>query len=216
MTITNPQGFPLLRRQDDAFVAFARALTDEEWERPSLCAGWTNKDVLAHVVLGLRLPPSRLLLAMGRRRWAFDTANDVLSREYAGGSTARELIDAFDHARARPKGIGRLLPAPLMLGDHAVHHLDIAFALGRSGVLLPRVSDAVLAVETRVPNPFIPAAARARGLTLYATDTNWSRPLGRALEVLGAAESIISVLAGRHHAIPDLSGSGVATLTSRL
>ncbi|MFG1904862.1 maleylpyruvate isomerase family mycothiol-dependent enzyme [Micromonospora carbonacea] len=229
MTITNPGGLPfqagrrggtrfrdLVRHQDDTFVAFARTLTDEEWDRPSLCAGWTNKDVLAHLVLGLRLPPPRLLLAMARRRWSFDAANDALSREYASGSTARELIDAFDRARARSKGIGRLLPAPLMLGDHAVHHLDIAFALGRSGVLSPQVSDAVLAVETRVPNPFIPAAARARGLALRTTDTNWSRSSGGSLEVLGAAESIASVLAGRHHAIPDLTGSGVATLTSRL
>ncbi|MGC4773180.1 maleylpyruvate isomerase family mycothiol-dependent enzyme [Micromonospora sp. DT44] len=229
MTVTNPRGLPfqvgrrsgtgfrdLVRHQDDAFLAFARTLTDEEWERPSLCAGWTNKDVLAHLVLGMRLPPPRLLLAMARRHWSFDAANDVLSREYASRCTARELIDAFDRARARPKGIGRLLPAPLMLGDHAVHHLDIALALGRSGVLSPQVTDAVLAVETRVPNPFIPAAARTRGLAFRATDTNWSRSSERALEVLGTAENIISVLAGRHHAIPDLTGSGVATLTSRL
>ena len=229
MTITNPRGlrFPagrrggtdfrdLVRRQDDAFVAFARTLTDEEWNRPSLCTGWTNKDVLAHLVLGLRLPLPRLLLAMGRRRWSFDAANDVLSREYASRSTARNLIDEFDRARSHPAGIGRLLPAPLMLGDHAVHHLDIAFALGRSGVLSPQVTDAVLAVETRVPNPFIPAAARARGLALRTTDTNWSRSPERAFEVVGTAESIIAVLAGRHHAISDLTGSGVATLTSRL
>lgn len=205
----------LVRQQDDAFVAFARTLTEEEWERPSLCAGWTNKDVLAHLVLGLRLPPSRLLLAMARRRWSFDAANDVLSREYASRSTARELIDAFDRARVRPEGIGRLLPAPLMLGDHAVHHLDIAFALDRSGVLPSQVTDAVLSVETRVPNPFIPAVARARGLALRTTDTNWSRSPDRPLEVVGTAESIISVLAGRRHAIPHLTGSGVATLANR-
>lgn len=99
MAITNPRGQAgrrggtgfraLVRRQDDAFVAFARTLTDEEWNRPSLCAGWTNRDVLAHLVLGLRLPPPRLLLAMGRRRWSFAAANDVLSREYASRSTAR-------------------------------------------------------------------------------------------------------------------------------
>ena len=229
MTFTNPRGLPLqagrrggtrfpdlVRHQDDAFAAFARSLTDGEWDRPSLCAGWTNKDVLAHLVLGLRLPPPRLLLAMGRRRWSFDAANDALSREYASRSTASELIAAFDRARAHPVGIGRLLPAPLMLGDHAVHHLDIAFALGRSGVLSPQVTDAVLAVETRVPNPFIPAVARARGLAFRTTDTNWSHSPERALEVLGTAESIISVLAGRPHAIAELTGSGVATLTGRL
>ncbi|WP_326551407.1 hypothetical protein [Micromonospora sp. NBC_01813] len=78
------------------------------------------------------------------------------------------------------------------------------------------MADAVLVVETRVPNPFIPAVSRARGLAFRTTDTNWSRSSERALEVVGTAESIISVLAGRHHAIPGLTGSGVATLTSRL
>ncbi|RAO55056.1 hypothetical protein LUPAC06_04358 [Micromonospora saelicesensis] len=206
----------LTQQQDDTFVAFARTLTDEEWERPSLCAGWTNKVVLAHLVLGLHLPPSRLLLAMGRRRWSFDASNDLLSREYASRTSAPELIDAFDRFRAQPRGIGRLLPAPLLLGDHVVHHLDIAFALGRSGVLAPPVADAVLTVETRVPNPFIPAVARARGIAFRTTDTNWSRSSADAPEVVGTAESIISVLAGRHHAVPNLAGSGVAILANRL
>ncbi|WP_326557287.1 maleylpyruvate isomerase family mycothiol-dependent enzyme [Micromonospora sp. NBC_01796] len=206
----------LVRRQGDAFVAFARNLTDEEWERPSLCAGWTNKDVLAHLVLGLHLPLPRLMLTMARQRRTFDAANDLLSRDHASRNTARELIDEFDRARAHPGGIGRLLPAPLMLGDHAIHHLDIAFALGRSGVLSPRVTNAVLAVATRVPNPFIPAATRARGLTIRSTDTLWSRSSDRRLEVVGPGESIISVLAGRRHAIADLAGDGVVTLASRL
>ncbi|MBG6104350.1 maleylpyruvate isomerase family mycothiol-dependent enzyme [Micromonospora vinacea] len=206
----------LARQQDDDFVAFARTLTDEEWELPSLCAGWTNKVVLAHLVLGLHLPPSRLLLTMRRRRWSFDASNDLLSREYASQTSAPDLIDAFNRFRARPRGIGRLLPAPLLLGDHVVHHLDIAFSLGRSGVLAPPVADAVLTVETRVPNPFIPAVARARGIAFRTTDTGWSRSSAGAPEVVGAAESIISVLAGRPHAVAHLSGSGTTILANRL
>jgi uncharacterized protein (TIGR03083 family) len=206
----------LVAVQDQNFLAFAGTLTEQEWNESSLCRGWTNKDVLAHLVLGLQLPVPRLAVAMSGHRWSFDATNDVLSREYADRHTASELVDAFDRVRARPRGIGRLLPTPLMLGDHAVHHLDIALALGRSDVLPPEIANAVLAVETRIPNPFIPAAARARGLTLRTTDTTWSRPGDPALDVVGPADSLVSVLAGRPHALPQLTGNGIATLQNRM
>ncbi|MEU3186285.1 maleylpyruvate isomerase family mycothiol-dependent enzyme [Streptomyces sp. NPDC006923] len=206
----------LLARQDDDFSAFAHSLTDEEWRRPSLCAGWTNQDVLAHLVLGLRLPLRRLLVAMGSHRGSFDSANEDLSRRHAGRHTPRELLDAFDRARARPRGIGRLLPTPLMLGDHTVHHLDIALALGRPARVAPEVSNAVLKIETTIPNPFIPARARARGLTLRTTDTDWHHPGDQDLDIAGTAEHLVSVLAGRRHALPRLTGSGTAVLRARL
>ncbi|WP_327369238.1 maleylpyruvate isomerase family mycothiol-dependent enzyme [Streptomyces sp. NBC_01217] len=206
----------LVGRQDDAFSAFARALTEEEWDRPSLCTGWTNKDVLAHLALGLHLPLSRMLLAMGRRRGSFDTANEDICRQYGRRHTARELIDEFDRARARPRGIGRLLPAPLMLGDHVVHHLDIALALDEPAHLSDEVANAVLKVETTIPNPFVPAAARARGLTLRTVDTGWTRPGSGALDIAGAAEHLISVLAGRPRALRHLTGSGITELTRRM
>ncbi|MGW5236271.1 maleylpyruvate isomerase family mycothiol-dependent enzyme [Streptomyces nodosus] len=206
----------LLRRQDDAFVAFARELTEDEWRAPSLCAGWTNQDVLAHLVLGLRLPASALLAATVLRRSSFDTANDRLSREHAVGRGASDLLDEFDRRRKRPRGIGRLLPLPLLLGDHTVHHLDIALALGRTEVLDAEVADAVLDVEIRIPNPFVPAARRARGLCLLTTDTEWSRPGDRSLAVRGPAEALVSTLAGRPHALPRLHGAGVAVLATRI
>ncbi|WP_327233241.1 maleylpyruvate isomerase family mycothiol-dependent enzyme [Streptomyces sp. NBC_01317] len=206
----------LLARQDDHFASFARTLTDDEWHRPSLCAGWTNRDVLAHLVLGLRLPLSRLLVALGSHRASFDSANADLSRRHGHRHTPAELLDAFDRARVRPRGIGRLLPAPLMLGDHTVHHLDIALALGRPARTAPEVANAVLKIETTVPNPFIPARARARGLTLRTTDTDWHHPGDRNLDVAGTAEHLISVLAGRRHALPRLTGGGTTTLRTRL
>ncbi|GHH85730.1 hypothetical protein GCM10018793_54890 [Streptomyces sulfonofaciens] len=211
-----PDHNTLSRLQDDNFSAFARALTEEEWDRPSLCAGWTNKDVLAHLALGLHLPLSRLLAAMARHRGSFDATNEDISRRYARHRTASELIDEFDRRRARPRGIGRLLPAPLMLGDHVVHHLDIALALGRPAALAREVAEAVLTVETTVPNPFVPATARARGLTLRAADTGWSRRGDPALEVVGAAEHLISVLAGRAHALRHLDGAGTTALARRM
>ncbi|MBQ1090062.1 maleylpyruvate isomerase family mycothiol-dependent enzyme [Streptomyces sp. B93] len=211
-----PDYAKLSKLQDDNFSAFARTLTDEEWRRPSLCTGWTNKDVLAHLALGLQLPVTRLLLAMARHRGSFDATNEDVTRRYAQHRTAQELIDEFDQARTRPQGIGRLLPNPLMLGDHVVHHLDIALPLGRTADLPPEIAEAVLTVETTIPNPFVPAVTRARGLALRATDADWSRQGSPDLEIIGAAEHLISVLAGRGYAMPHLTGSGASELARRI
>ncbi|MBC7271802.1 MAG: maleylpyruvate isomerase family mycothiol-dependent enzyme [Streptomyces sp.] len=211
-----PDYAKLGKLQDDNFSAFARTLTDEEWRRPSLCTGWTNKDVLAHLALGLQLPVTRLLVAMARHRGSFDATNEDVTRRYAQSRTAQQLIAEFDQARTRPQGIGRLLPNPLMLGDHVVHHLDIALPLGRTADLPPEIAEAVLTVETTIPNPFVPAVTRARGLALRATDADWSRQGSPDLEIVGAAEHLISVLAGRSHAMAHLTGSGAAELTRRI
>ncbi|MFF3752451.1 maleylpyruvate isomerase family mycothiol-dependent enzyme [Streptomyces sp. NPDC002018] len=206
----------LVRRQDEHFLAFAYSLTDDEWAAPSLCAGWTNKDVLAHLALGLQLPNTRLLAEMARRRGSFDTANDILTRAHAHRHSAAELIEQFDRGRDRPRGVGRLLPAPLLLGDHTVHHLDIALALDRSANLAPETANAVLHVEATIPNPFIPARKRSRNLHLTTTDTGWSAGSAGRPPARGPAEALISLLAGRGHARDRLTGAGAPMLAARL
>jgi uncharacterized protein (TIGR03083 family) len=205
----------LVRRQDDNFRAFAATLTDEDWAAPSLCRGWRNKDVLAHLALGLHISTTRLVLATARYR-SFDIANDVLTRAYADEHTPAELIENFDDSRDHPRGVGRALPAPLMLGDHTVHHLDIALALGKSAGLDREVANAVLTVETTIPNPFIPAKARSRGLQLTTADSNWSHGPTIGPVVHGPAEALISALAGRRSGLDSLTGSGRADFGARL
>ena len=52
---------------------------------------------------------------------------------------------------------------------------------------------------------------RATGLTLTATDVDWTR--GAGPEVKGPLASIILALTGRKAGLADLTGDGVATLT---
>jgi uncharacterized protein (TIGR03083 family) len=205
----------LVRRQDENFLSFASILTDDDWAAPSLCRGWSNKDVLAHLALGLHISNARMLLGMGRYR-SFDVANDVLSRRYANEHTPAELIEDFDKSRQRPRGVGRALPAPLMLGDHTVHHLDIALALHRSADLDLDVANAVLDVETTIPNPFVPAKARSKGLRLVTSDTAWTHGPASGPMVQGPAEALISALAGRSQGLAVLAGPGQAALSARL
>ena len=208
----------LLKRHDHDFVDFARSLTPADWMQPSLCSEWTAHDVLAHLVIGYSISVPCLCWSMGRHRMNFDRANTQLAQHLAHRSSPRELIDSFELLIDHRRGIGRLFPPGLLLGDHVVHHLDIAFALHVPPAVPGEIVDAVLATEVGLPSPFVPAKRNASGLTLRATDTGWaSNADGDACGVVeGRAAHLASALAGRAHALTLLSGDGVSTLSSRI
>jgi uncharacterized protein (TIGR03083 family) len=204
----------LLRANDLRFLAVARGLSDRDWSRRSLCSEWTNHDVLAHLVVGCQVSPGPVALEMVRHRGSFDRSNTGLARSLAAGRTPAELIDDFAALIDRPRGLGRVFPRRLLLGDHVIHELDIVLPLGLVPTVDPSVLAGVLQTQVRVPNPFVPAAARARGLRLRATDTDWTYGTGGHC-VFGEAAHLASVLAGRRWALDQLTGDGVPLLRDR-
>ncbi|OBI90051.1 maleylpyruvate isomerase family mycothiol-dependent enzyme [Mycobacterium asiaticum] len=205
----------LLHDNDSRFVHWAGQLPDAEWQQPSLCMGWRNHDVLAHLVVGYRASGTELGRYLFRHRGSFDRANSALSIDVARRRGPAALLDEFSTLIRRPRGVGRVFPRRLLLGDHIVHELDIAFALNRTPEVTPAALVAVLNTQVRVPNPFVPAAARARGLRLRATDVDWTHGNGTRT-VIGGAAQLASVLAGRPWALQYLSGSGIDELRARL
>lgn len=208
----------LLRRHDHDFVNFARSLTPAEWTQPSLCSEWTAHDVLAHLVIGYSMSVPSLGWAMATRRFNFDRTNTSVAQRLARHCGPDELLDSLEVLVDHPRGIGRLFPPALLLGDHVIHHLDIALALGKPTAIPDDVVDAVLDTEVGLPNPFVPARRNASGLTLRATDTGWTSTVdGMARGVVeGRAAHLASTLAGRPYALQFLSGDGVPTLSSRV
>lgn len=154
----------MLRTNDIRFVDVARSLTDAEWAQPSLCAEWSNHEVLAHLVLGYRMPPRELTVGMISHRGSFDRANAAAAADLARRHSPADLVNHYAALIHRPRGIGRVFPRRLLLGDHVIHELDIIFALGRHPGIGRETLAAVLDTQVRIPNPFVPAAARARGL----------------------------------------------------
>ncbi|WP_028933773.1 maleylpyruvate isomerase family mycothiol-dependent enzyme [Pseudonocardia spinosispora] len=207
---------PLLAGNDERFLTTAHTLTESDWAAPSLCARWTNHEVLAHLVHGLSAPIVEFSARMVGARGSFDVANAALAAELAARRAPGELLADFERGRDRRRGLGRLLPDRLMLGDHVMHELDIVFALGRPSTVAADVLASVLTTEVTVPNPFVPARHRARDLTLHATDIGWTRPGSSRWTVSGAAADLASVLAGRPHALSRLTGTGVPRLQQRL
>jgi uncharacterized protein (TIGR03083 family) len=205
----------LLRDNDIRFLGFATGLSETEWSQPSLCTEWSNHEVLAHLVLGYGASPTAFSVGMARHRGSFDSANAALATELARRQSPGELISELAALIDRPRGIGRIFPRRLLLGDHVIHELDIAFALGRPSEVAAKALTAVLNTQVRVPNPFVPAAKWARGLGLRASDSDWAHYKGGP-EVTGGAAHLASALAGRPWALDRLSGDGVDELRARV
>jgi uncharacterized protein (TIGR03083 family) len=204
-----------LRDNDRRFAELARGISATQWAEPSLCTEWTNHEVLAHLVIGYGVAPSAIAAGMLRHRGSFDATNTDLARGLAAQCDPGQLVDEFLALQRRPRGIGRVFPRRLLLGDHVIHELDITYALGWESAVPIATVVAVLGTQVRVPNPFVPAAARARGLNLVATDACWSRRADGP-SVTGRAAHLASVLAGRPWALRHLTGDGVAALSCRV
>jgi uncharacterized protein (TIGR03083 family) len=204
-----------LRDNDARLAELARGITVAQWAEPSLCTEWTNHDVLAHLVVGYGIALSALGGGILKHRGSFDAANSELARTLAARRDPAQLVDDFTRLTRWPRGIGRLFPKRLLLGDHVIHELDITYALGKESAVPLSTIVGVLNTQVRVPNPFVPAAARARGLNLIATDADWSHRADGPT-VAGRAGHLASVLAGRPWALRHLSGDGVGRLSSRV
>lgn len=205
----------LLRTNDDRFHALAAGFTAEEWSAPSLCDGWSNHDVLAHLVVGCSAGAVTVTAEILRHGGSFDLGNAAMARSLAATRSPADLLDDFALLTVRPRGLGRYFPGRLLLGDHITHELDILFALGREPAIPADGLVAVLKTQVSVPNPFVPAFRNSRGLRLVATDADWT--YGRRGPIVrGRAAELVSVLGNRPAMLARLDGEGVEVLASRV
>jgi uncharacterized protein (TIGR03083 family) len=205
----------LLRANDARFHALAGAFSADEWSQPSLCDGWSNHDVLAHLVVGCSAGAAAVTAEMLRHGGSFDRANAALARSLAATRSPAELLDDFARLTERPRGLGRYFPGRLLLGDHITHELDMVFALGREPAIPADALVAVLNTQVSVPNPFVPAFRNSRGLRLSATDADWTYGVAGPT-VRGRAAELVSVLGNRPAMVVRLGGDGVDVLASRV
>ena len=185
-------------------------LTPEEWEQPSLCDGWTVRDVAAHLALshtGALSVMVGLLQARGRfNRMIHDSALRHAARPV--GELVAQLRGMAGSRRHAPGTtyLGQLL-------DVLVHSQDIALPLGRQHEMPP---SAAAVAATRAWTTGFPFHARKklRGLRLTATDVSWS--VGQGMSIEGPMDPILLLLTGRTVALARLSGEGVPKLTAQL
>ncbi len=186
------------------------SLTTQQWQTPSLCEGWSIRDVVAHMLSYEELSPGGVVSRFTRGWWRFDRANAIGLDDYADHSP-EELLDLLDRS-LQPRGLTTAFGSRIALVDGMIHQQDVRRPLGlprdiHADRLVPALNFARIA-------PPIGALRRIRGLRLSATDLDWTA--GRGPEVCGTGEALLMAMAGRGAVTDELEGPGLATLRDRM
>ena len=186
-------------------------LTAEQWTTPSLCQGWTVREVGAHLSLAPNTSVAEVLGWMVKARGSYSRMIRDSAIDRARRPTAEIVADLRGVV-----GLRKLAPTttwrdPLL--DIVVHAQDIAVPLGVSvaaDVDAARTS-AEWAWSVRFPQIRF---GRLRGLRLVADDADWTR--GRGAELHGPVEQLLLLCTGRPAALAHLEGVGRELARQRL
>lgn len=187
-----------------ALGAILATLDDAEWATPSLCPGWTARDVAAHVIshpqhtwrsffptmLKGRFDFNRMILLDGQRRGRA-SVDDIL-RQYDEWSDVCHLPPTTTPFEA--------------LTDVLVHSQDLLRPLGRPLDLPPAAAAA--STERALTQPRIFGRPRLDDVRLVATDVDWSRGHGPTVEA--PMQEILMLVTGRAADVRLVSGDGAA------
>ncbi len=195
----------ILEAELHELVATARTFTAEQWDTPSLCSGWTVRDVVVHVAFHIHRTSLRDTLGNAEAA----TARAVAEHD---AQTTDGLLAWLESAVPE-----RSAGSTINLSELVIHQQDIRRPLG-----LPRSSGEAavrhsLDLCTTVRgNLFVIGRLRrlGRGLRLTATDIDWTS--GSGAEVHGTADDILLAIAGRHAALADLTGPGADVIRARV
>jgi uncharacterized protein (TIGR03083 family) len=188
-------------------------LSDEQWRHPSLCDGWTVRDVAAHLTLqqlGLRDLMGTILSWRGTMDRTIQHAARQRAASWSTDQITAELRATAD-SRRHTLGVTELET----MTDIMVHSQDIVLPLGLRLDLPPdaAAASASRTLAMRWPPP-LPAVRIVRRFRLVATDLSWSAGTGPL--VTGPISALLLTSCGRTVALPQLTGDGVPELTAAL
>src|SRR6516164_3867245 len=163
-------------------------LTPTQWNTPSLCSGWTVRDLVAHLSATASLNPGTFFFNMGKAGFNFDRFANAQIEKHRGPDPAATLSEfrSLQNSTSAPPGISHSYP------PDAVREVIDSY---------------------KGSNMLIGSKKRVAGLALKATDHDWQHGQGEAVE--GPLLSLLLAMTGRAAACDDLSGSGVPTLRGR-
>ena len=201
-----------VRDERIALIADLERLRPEQWSAPSLCAGWTVRDVVAHLVAATEASGAAIALALARSGFRLNRMLGDDARRRARGRTPDELLAAYRGC----VGSEHTPPATRpwqMLSDTMLHSQDIRRPVGLRREF---PGDRLVTVLDRLApmRPILGVKQRIAGLRLRATDLDWT--FGQGPEVAGLGEALMMAMGGRSAALVDLDGEGVTILRQRL
>jgi uncharacterized protein (TIGR03083 family) len=200
-----------VRAERERLIAVLEGLSEVQWDTPSLCAGWTVRNVVVHLLMPYELSVPRFLVLLARSRFSFDRLADRFAT--TDRRSTAELLAALRATEGRVFNVpGAPVEAPL---SHLVCHAEDVYR--PLGIASPTELGNVVIVLDELTRPGSPAnfvPGLRDGLAFSATDTQWRT--GEGLEVSGPAAALMTTVIGRTAALGELSGDGVAVLQARL
>lgn len=175
--------------QRQALAEILRGLTPEQWERPSLCAGWRVQDVAAHLIFSPQATWRETMRMLPDLRGGYQAMifEDGLRRGRVGPDAILDQYSEYAAVRRSPALTTWVEP----LLDSLVHTQDIVRPLGIEHHMVPEAA-AVAADRARLLRM---TPRRLREVRLVATDVDWAR--GRGPVVEGPMEELLMLSTGR-------------------
>ena len=185
------------------------SLTEQDWDVPSLCAGWRVREVLAHTTMPFRYSLRRVAWEIAKARGSFDRMADRRARidaqQLSSAQLWESLRDNIEHPWSPPGG------GPLgALSHDVIHGLDVSTPLGLDDhASRDRVGMVLAGLRPRNIAFF---GVDLDGVQLRATDIDWS--YGSGEPVHGRAQDLLLLLCGRRVATGRLEGPAAPRFTT--
>ena len=197
-------------QEREALVEDLAHLDRSQWNTQSLCAEWTVRDVVGHLVFAANSGWKDYAIGVVKNKGNLARFISRSAKEIGAGSPS-DLEQQF----ADTIGSRNLFPfvkAECELADIVCHGEDIRRPLGlqRHVPLDTLIAAAEFLKDDRITG----TRKRIAGLEFKATDADWS--LGDGPSVEGPLKSLVLVMSGRADPIDELSGEGLSELRTRL
>jgi uncharacterized protein (TIGR03083 family) len=207
--VTTAKVWDVIHGERAALATDLAELNESQWETRSLCGDWTVQQVLGHMTAAAVTNPAKWTARFAGTGFRFNAliAGDIATQTEGGPAETLARFRAVEGSNGHPPG-----PIDSWLGETIVHAEDIRRPLGFAHEYpvdaLTRLAD----FYSR-SNLLIGAKKRVAGVTLRATDAEWST--GSGPEAEGPALAIVMAMTGRSVALDELQGDGVAILRTR-
>lgn len=201
--------WPMVHAERAAIINDLERLDVEQWEQPSLCAGWTVHDVVAHLADTATTTRLGFLAGLARAGFDFDRQN-ARGVARARGATPRETLARLRRVASRTST--PTAPLDSRLVEEVVHGEDIRRPLGLTRSYPQEAVVRSLRLQARTPASFGGARELVARVRLTAEDADLS--IGEGPEVSGPALSLLLAVSRRRVALDDLDGPGVTALSA--
>jgi len=186
------------------------ALPAQEWDAPTLCAGWRVREVVAHMTMPFRYSAERFGAELAESGGNFDQMADRCARRDAAEMPTAELarvLEANATNEWQPPG-GGFVGA---LTHDVIHGLDfvVPLAIDRG---VPRERARIVLENVAKLSTLGYFGVDLSGVELQADDMDWS--FGSGQQVSGLAQDLALVLCGRKLPAERLRGASSARFTA--